>query len=453
MTVDPRWQNGRPEANNSGRRATAPRSAVNRIALSRAITFSGGNAAYIALLALLYQETHSASLVGLGALASFGVPALVSPVAGLIGDRFDRRRVMIASELLGAACFLLMAAFPSAALLLVLRVVASLSAAPFVPATSAALPGLVDGDEQLADANAKLASASIFGALFGAFFAAMVMLISSPEAVFLLNTLTFIASATLIASIQSEFQSTHTFSEQSRIAALAAGFQYLDHHRTLRLVTLAYGFMFLGVGLTGPAEIVLSTNFGAGATGLAAFTCVFGLGGIAGTRLSSRGLKRIGIGATATLTAASSALALGFLTIGFAPDFSLAVAGMAVAGTAYGIWGVAHENLVQRTTPDAIRGRVFAASEAVEHAGMAFGLLGAGALISTFGAAGAFRIGAVGSIAAFLLLATTRASLPSLSQLVPATTVSSSPPSQSAALARIQSEGVSGTARTTDKMR
>lgn len=213
MTVDPRWQNGRPEANNSGRRATAPRSAVNRIALSRAITFSGGNAAYIALLALLYQETHSASLVGLGALASFGVPALVSPVAGLIGDRFDRRRVMIASELLGAACFLLMAAFPSAALLLVLRVVASLSAAPFVPATSAALPGLVDGDEQLADANAKLASASIFGALFGAFFAAMVMLISSPEAVFLLNTLTFIASATLIASIQSEFQSTHTFSE------------------------------------------------------------------------------------------------------------------------------------------------------------------------------------------------------------------------------------------------
>lgn len=383
-----------------------PKKAVNRIALARAISFSGGNAAFVALLVVLYQETDSASVVALGALASFAVPALASPFAGWLGDRFDRRRVMVASEFLGAACFLLMAAFTtSPAELLILRVVASLAAAPLMSAAAAALPRIVGSRGQLPAANAKLATAGISGGLVGPLIAAVLILISGPASVFLFNAVTFLVSAVLLMAIDADFRPHRDEGEKGRMAEFAAGFQYLGQHQLLRPVTLAYAIIFIGVGLTAPAEVSLSADFGVGSSGFAALCCLFALGGIAGARFASRSLLRITEGPTAILAAASGAFAVGFLMIGFAPAFVLALAGMGLAGAAYGTWMVAHENLVQRVTPDAIRSRVFAGSEAVCLAGVSVGTIGAGGLIAAFGAADTFRIGAVGSILACLLLA------------------------------------------------
>jgi MFS family permease len=386
---------------------TPPREAVNRIALARAITFSGGNAAFIALLVLLYRETDSASMVALGALASFAVPALASPIAGWIGDRFDRKNVMVASEILGAICFFLMAAFPSSpSMLIALRVAASLAAAPLLAATAAALPRIVGSEDRLPTANAKLAAAGISGGLVGPLIAAGLMVASGAGSVFLFNTITFLFSAALLITIHADFRPhREDDGEKGPLRQLVAGFGYLGRHQLLRAVTLAYGTIFVGVGLTVPAEVAISTDFGVGSTGFAGLSCVFALGGIAGTRLASQGLSRIALGPPLILAAAAGALAVGFLTIGFASVFILALAGMALAGAADGIWLVAHENVVQRVTPDAIRSRVFAASEAVYLAGISVGLIGAGGLIAAVGGAGAFRIGAVGSILAGLLLA------------------------------------------------
>ncbi len=407
---DEQTENNRRDAAEGCRdqpRATPPTKAVNRIALARAITFSGGNAAFIALLIVLYRETDSASMVALGALASFAVPALASPVAGWIGDRFDRRRVMVASEILGAVCFLLMAIFPSSpAMLVVLRVAASLAAAPLMAATAAALPSIVGSEDRLPAANSKLAAAGISGGLVGPLVAAGLMVLSGAGSVFLFNTITFLISAALLVTIHADFRPhREDDSEKGHLAELVAGFRYLGQHRLLRPVTLAYGIIFVGIGLTAPAEVALSADFGVGSTGYAALTCLFALGGIAGSQFASRGLLRNVAGPTAILAGASGVLAVGFLMIGFAPVFMIALSGMALAGAADGIWMVAHENVVQRVTPDAIRSRVFAGSEAVYLAGLSIGLIGAGGLIATFGAAGTFRIGAVGSIVACVLLA------------------------------------------------
>ena len=381
-----------------------PKKAVNRLALARAISFSGGNAAFVALLVVLYQETDSANVVALGALASFAVPALASPFGGWLGDRFDRRRVMVASELLGGACFFLMAAFTSSpAELLILRVVASLAGAPLMSATAAALPRIVGSRGQLPAANAKLAAAGISGGLLGPLIAAVLLLISGPESVFLFNTVTFLISAALLLAIRADFRPHRDDGEEGRVAEFAAGFRYLGQHQLLRPVTLAYGVIFIGIGLTAPAEVSLSADFGVGSTGFAALCCLFALGGIAGARFASRGLLRTTDG-VAILAVASGAFAVGFLMVGFAPTFVFVLTGMSLAGAAYGIWMVAHENLVQRVTPDIIRSRVFAASEAVCLAGVSAGTAGAGGLIIAFGAAGTFRMGAVGSILASVLL-------------------------------------------------
>jgi MFS family permease len=387
-----------------------PQKAVNRIALSRAVTFSGGNAAFIALIALLYEETDSATVAALGALASFAVPALVSPVAGWIGDRYDRRMVMVESEMLGAVIFLLMAAVPrsAVALLLLLRVFASIAAAPLVPATGAALPGIVGSKEKpLLAANARLTAAGISGGLTGPFVAAGLMLISDPGSVFLFNTATFLVSAVLLLTIKGDFGPDGPTEDHDRGAELVAGFRYLGRHQLLRPVTLAYGIIFVGVGFTAPAEVALSEDFSVGATGFAALTCLFALGGIAGSQVG----KRTSVAPMAVLAASSAAMAAGFLVVGFAPVFMLALVGMAVSGAADGVWMVAHENLVQRVTPDAIRSRVFAGSEAVYLTGISVGLIVAGGLIAAVGAASTFKVGAVGSVLACLLLMGSAASI------------------------------------------
>lgn len=394
-------------------RCRKPQMAINRIALSRAVTFSGGNAAFVALIALLYQETDSATVAALGALASFAVPALVSPVAGWIGDRYDRRMVMVASEMLGAVVFLLMAAVPGSAvaLLLFLRVLASIAAAPLVPATGAALPGIVGSEgKPLLAANARLTAAGISGGLIGPFVAAGLMLISDPGSVFLFNTVTFLVSAVLLLTVKGDFRPDGTTEDHGRGAELVAGFRYLARHQLLRPVTLAYGIIFVGVGFTAPAEVALSEDFSVGATGFAALTCLFALGGIAGSQLG----KRTSVAPLAVLAASSAAMAAGFLVVGFAPVFMVALVGMAVSGAADGVWMVAHENLVQRVTPDSIRSRVFAGSEAVYLAGISIGLIAAGGLIAAVGAASTFKVGAVGSVLACLLLMGSAASIGNL---------------------------------------
>ncbi|MFT3864040.1 MAG: MFS transporter [Solirubrobacterales bacterium] len=393
---------------------------MNRIALSRAITFSGGNAAFIALLFVLYQETDSASAVALGALASFAVPAVASPVAGWLGDRFDRRRVMVTSEFLGAVCFLLSAAVSSAPTeLLILRVLASLVTAPLMPAGAASLPGIVRSQDELPAANAKLATVGLFGGLAGPLLAAVLIAVSGPESVFLFNAVTFLASAGLLMSIDADFRPARLDRKKGGLSDLAAGFRYLGRHRLLRPVTLAYAIIFVGVGVTAPAEVVLSTDFGAGATGFAALTCAFAAGGIAGAGLAGRGLVRFSTEPISMLVGASGALTVGLLLVGFAPVFIVVLAGMAVAGAADGAWIVAHENLVQRATPDEIRSRVFAAGEAVYQGGISIGTIGAGALIAAFGAAGAFRFGAVGSVVACVVLVVTGAAIAKISPKAP----------------------------------
>ena len=76
---------------------------VRRIAVARAISIAGGEAAYVAIVATMLDRTGSAVWVSAALLAWIGVGGLAAPIAGSLGDRFDRRRVMIISDLVGAA--------------------------------------------------------------------------------------------------------------------------------------------------------------------------------------------------------------------------------------------------------------------------------------------------------------------------------------------------------------
>ena len=99
---------------------------ARRLALARLVSLGGGSAAYIALVAAIYGETGSALWVSAAIFSSVVASVLSAPFAGWVGDRFDRRRVLITADLAAAAVSLAMAATAShAAALVVLLGVSS----------------------------------------------------------------------------------------------------------------------------------------------------------------------------------------------------------------------------------------------------------------------------------------------------------------------------------------
>lgn len=371
--------------------------AVQRLAISRGITYAGGSAAFWALSAMLYEQTHSAAVVAAAALASFSVPAALSPVAGLFGDRHDRRRLMVASEVAGGAVFLALAVAGSPAALLGLRVVASVVSAPLVPAANAALPSLVSAEE-LDKANAAISKAGTAGALVGPAIAGLMLATVGGPFVFLLNTISFLVSAVLILSVTGDFRPKG----QTEPADFAAGFAFLWEHNALRPVTVAYGVTFIGVGITIPSEIVLAANFGVGSIGYAALICLWGVGALLGAATANRvnrWPRRV-----AVIGIAALGVSAGFLTVGATPVFGLALLGMAMGGCGEGLWQVTQTSLVQTLTPDKIRSRVFAGIEAVMQIGIALGLMASGLVNATVGAAGAFAMAGAASLISALIL-------------------------------------------------
>src|SRR6188472_2397106 len=117
---------------------------AQRLALGRLVSLGAGSAAYIALVAAVYGETGSALWVSAAIFASVVASVASAPLAGWIGDRFDRRAVLIGSDAAAALVSLAMAATADrAAALVVLLGLGSVAQSPFGPASAAALPNVV----------------------------------------------------------------------------------------------------------------------------------------------------------------------------------------------------------------------------------------------------------------------------------------------------------------------
>jgi MFS family permease len=93
---------------------------------------------------VIFERTGgSGAWVAALVLTQFATSVFAAPWAGAIGDRFDRRVVMIGSDLLSAAVFVAVAFSHSAIQLVALAALAAIVGAPFGPASGAFLVMLV----------------------------------------------------------------------------------------------------------------------------------------------------------------------------------------------------------------------------------------------------------------------------------------------------------------------
>lgn len=374
------------------------RPAARRVAVARLISLTGTQAAFTALLFLLFERTGSSRWVSAALLLTFGTAGILTPLAGSLGDRFDRRRLMIVSELLGAACFAALAFARTPEPLLVLAFLAAVAETPFFPAASAAVPNLVPPGD-LAWANSTIAFGSNVGYLTGPALGGVLVAVVGAAAVFLVNAGTFVVSALLVASVKGSFSSQRT--EEASHRGIRAGVRFMMSQPALRTMTVAFAVFAVCVGSVLVAELRLAASFGAGSIGYGLLSTMFGIGALAGSlagRLLTESNER------RVLVACSFVTAAGFGSVAVAPAFWFVLVAMLVGGASDGLVDVAVGVIFQRLSPDAVRSRVIAALEAVFLLGLAISFLFAGPLVDALGPKAAYALAGAGCAATGLML-------------------------------------------------
>ena len=355
--------------------------AIHRLAAARLVSVTGGDAAYIALVALVYDRTGSSLWVSAALLAMIGVAGLAAPFAGMLGDRVDRRRVLIGSDLTAAVLFLAIAFVEEPWPLVVLAGLGAAAESPFIPTSTAAVPNLVSDPAQLPRANSTIAMGKNLGMLCGPLLGGLLVATVGAQAAFVGNAATFLVSAALVASIRVPLQGRRD--DAAEHGGILAGFRFLAGDRVLRTIAIAWSIVLLGIGGVLVAEYPLSKEFGAGAVGYGLLTAAWGGGSLLGVALAPRSMRRHAELLCITVGAFVMAVSIGAVAI--APVLAVAIALMLAGGVADGIAAVAEETLVQRRVPDAVRGRVVAAIEAAVLVSLALSFGFAGFLLDAVG--------------------------------------------------------------------
>lgn len=380
------------------RPVTAPRTAVRRLATARIISITGGAAAYAALNFTIFERTGSASWVAVSLLLTFGVVGFVGPPAGMLGDRFDRRKVLIASDLAGAACFAMMALSSEPVWLLPWAFLSAVAEAPFWSASEAAIPNLA-GPELTTWANSLLNASRLAGIAIGPALGGALLAATSPGVVFGVNAASFVLSAAIIVTVHARFSAERDSKDEFH--GLRAGFRFLRHDRVLGTLLLAWVVFISGMGMSMVADAPLAAFFDAGSFGFGLLITAWGGGSALGSLIA----KNMREGAEGTwLVAAGVVIAATGIGVGVSPWFVLAVALLFVMGLADGMTIVAETNLRQRRAPDAVRSRVSAAFTGVMHLMLAFAYIAAAVVVPWIGPKSTYLVGGVTAGLAVLVL-------------------------------------------------
>ncbi len=387
---------------------------LRRLVVAWAQSCLGTGAGYVALLLLTYRYLHSPWAIAVVLVADFLPAMALGSWFGACADRYPRRRLIVAGNLMQAAAFAGLAVAHTAAPIITLALLAGTGNAMLRPALRAALPGVAGPSTQTAIALYE--TCRYAGISLGPVIAAGLFAISNGVALPLaLNALSFLVAAAMMASLRL------AASPESRVPGSSAGFRVREGLRTafaspaIAVVIACSAGVVLAGGLLNVCEPILATHvLGGSGSDFALLVGIYGIGMVtASTLVARRGTM------PADVLIRRYLLALMLEAAGMAASASAAgipTAAVAFAGTGYAnaLLVVSQTQLIQLRVPTAVQGRLFGAKDAVEGACFLVALLAAGALIEGAGvrftlATGAGICGACALIAATALRGETRA--------------------------------------------
>ncbi|MBV8819088.1 MAG: MFS transporter [Acidobacteriaceae bacterium] len=343
----------------------------------------------IAVFSLAMAATKSGMVVT-GIMLSRAIPAILTgPFAGIVLDRFDRKRIMIASDLIRAVVaigFILAFRWHSTVLLYVLSALLMAASPFFTSGRSAILPAIATPDE-LHTANSLTQTTAWTTLTIGTFLGGTSVMQFGFDWAFTFNALSFVVSAFCISRLVSpagSFRALRTSLTENEV--VKPWHEYSEGLRYMRESPLILAIAMVGVGWAsggGAAQILFSLFgelvFNMGPAGIGYLWAAAGLGlliggGFAhwiGKRITFRWYKR-------SITIAYIIHGTSYVIFSQMTQFWAALIFLAISRAAVAVSSVLNFSELLRHVADEYRGRVFATMETLTWSVMMVSMMGAG---------------------------------------------------------------------------
>jgi MFS family permease len=350
---------------------------------------------------LVYRLTHSALLLGTTWFCSQIAVFALGPLGGLAADRFSRRNLVIATQILS-----MLQAFALAALTLTGRVevwhVLALGAmlgvinAFDMPGRQALVIHMTSQDDLL---NAISLNSAVFNAarIVGPGVAGLVVAALGEGVCFLINGLSFLAViGGLLAMRMPKVEPAPKVSPWKH---LVEGFRYAwEHHDIRRVLGLMAASTLAGMPVLVLSPFFADGIFHRGSQGLGFLMGGMGMGAVAGTLILARRTRVNGL--PSVMAYSGVFIGCAYLAFALSPSYAFSLAIMPAMGLFVMRQMASANTTIQTLIPDRYRGRIMALY-AMTVVGLGpFGSLAAGALASHLGARATVGIGSAVAIAA-----------------------------------------------------
>jgi MFS family permease len=352
---------------------------------------------------LVYRLTGSAFLLGLVGFVSLGPGFLIAPIAGVLADRWDKRRMVITTQAVMMAQALLLGTLvltDSVTIGWVLLLMGVLGAASGfdIPSRQAFLIEMVDDRDDLPNAIALNSSIFNAGRLIGPAIAGFAIAIVGEGWVILANGLSYIAVLAGLLAMRTPLRRVPPQSG-AVLRRLREGYRYAVDFQPIRVILLLVATVsLLGVPFTVLLPVVATEVLGGGPRTLGVLMAANGLGALSGALyLASRQTVR-GLGRVILIAATTFGTAL--MLLAFARSALAAVPLLVLAGFGVMTQMAASNTVLQTLVDDDKRGRVMSFYTMAFVGTAPFGSLLTGTIAQRLGVTWALAIGGAACVLA-----------------------------------------------------
>lgn len=383
-----------------------------RLLLLGFVTSRTGDFLYtVALVVFIAERTGSPAWVGAAALVRLLPLAVLSPVAGVLGERVPVRRLLVLCDLGQVATMVGLAAVVAAdgppLVALLLAGASSALATPYFPVLTSVTPRLV-AENQLAATNTFQSTVENLAMILGPAAGGVLLLVGPPSVPIALNALSFLASAAFTAAIRYRGTPGGDGDVQEEAASflrqLGEGLRATVADREVAvLVTFASGVTFVyGFELV-YLVFVADERLGIGTEGIGYLSAALGAGGALGALLTNRLADSPRLRLVLVTTLLGCGVPLGVLAVVSDPWVAYVVLG--VEGVASIALDVVVITALQRMVQPALLGRVRSIMDSLTITAILLGNVAAVALLSVVSLTASLVVaGAVLPVLAVVLL-------------------------------------------------
>lgn len=346
---------------------------------SQTVSLFGSSLVQYAIMWHITLTTESGLMMTLYIICGFIPTFILSPVAGVWADRYNRKMlIMLADGLIAMATLILailyLMGFNAIWLLFVMAAVRAFGTGIQMPAVGAILPQIVPKDK-LTKVNGANGSIQAIIMFVSPMVSALLLGLTSIEMIFFIDVITAgIAIVTLLALKISVHEKAAETQTTSYFSDFKQGLQYVNNHAFLKKFFLFFAVFFV---LMAPASFLtplqVTRSFGDDVWRLSAIEIAFSVGMMAGGGIiaSWGGFPN----KIKTLGFASMIMGVCTFGLGIVPDFWVYLAFMAVFGIALPIFNTPATVLLQEKVEEGYLGRVFGVMGMISTSMMPLGML------------------------------------------------------------------------------